>query len=688
MAGKGGPSGPPSLFGLAIRLGERLSWVCVPVLRNGDGDWVPPGKYKDLFDQRPTYDLALLESLWGEEYEDDEDIGIAALWPQDIVVAEADSPEGEAWLAGKKLPRTPAHSSRRGPHYLFRGNGEGIEPHPLGEGGDVEVLSVHSGKRLLVLPPTAGKEWWPSQSPFDTEFAPLPKALARKKKANNHRVIPEVVEEGVREETMVSVAGTLRAKGFTPAEIRVALGEMNKRCDPPLSDSDLDRIANSSAQWARGNDGNADHYFSKKDGFIPARLGAEIKIAFRIRVGTDNRLWRYENGVYLSDGEKIVREYARAHLGDKFKRRHADETIYWLASELPSLPESPDPNILNVANGLLDWRTGELRPHDPEFPSYVQLPVVWDPNAKCPRFKKFLREVLPRDALKVALEIIGYCILLDQRHRRAVLLLGPGSNGKSVFLRVLEALLGSHNVTHKTLQSIGENRFAAADVYGKLANIAGDLDARALKRTDLFKTLTGGDRISAERKFHDPFEFLSFATLVFSANEAPMSADQTNAYFDRWIILPFEVVFDESNTGVGLPADPQLLEKLTTPDELSGILNRAVWGLKRLTERGRFRLPASVKAANQQYRERLDSVRAFVEERCDVSPDAQTRKSRLYEKYREWCVKNGRFAVSAQQFASRLRALVPVLDEGYSRGGTGRRLARVWKGIGPIRPTL
>ena len=140
--------------------------------------------------------------------------------------------------------------------------------------------------------------------------------------------------------------------------------------------------------------------------------------------------------------------------------------------------------------------------------------------------------------LELVLEVIGYATYPANPYRVAVLLLGPGRNGKSILLRLLTALLGPENVAAMPLQVLAENRFAPAELLGKLANVCGDLDAREVRRSDQFKIITGGDEVFVERKFGHPFKFTPFALPVFSANEAPISSDQSEAWFDRWLIIP------------------------------------------------------------------------------------------------------------------------------------------------------
>jgi putative DNA primase/helicase len=206
---------------------------------------------------------------------------------------------------------------------------------------------------------------------------------------------------------------------------------------------------------------------------------------------------------------------------------------------------------------------------------------------------------------------------------------------------------------------------------GRMYPSLGDLDSRALRRSDLFKTLTGGtDAVMAERKYEHPFTFVPFAALIFSANEAPASSDQSDAYFDRWVILPFDRRFE------GADVDPHLLDKVTTREELEGLLVQAVSGLMDLAERGRFDLPASVQAAIEEYRSKIDTVATFADEACEVSPDYSVTRAALYEGCRDWCHRNGRMPVAQQTFAPRVRQLL------YGRAEEGwTHSTRVWKGL-------
>ena len=241
-------------------------------------------------------------------------------------------------------------------------------------------------------------------------------------------------------------------------------------------------------------------------------------------------------------------------------------------------------------------------------------------------------------------------------------------------------MTGRRNVSSVTLQALGENRFCAAEIYGKLANICGDIDARTVKRTDLFKQMVGGDAIYAERKHRDPFTFVSIATPLFSANEAPMTSDQTQAYFDRWITIPFPNRFRGTDR-----EDPDLVSKLCTADELEGVLVGAVEGLRRLVARGRFDIPPSVERKTDEYRETLDSVRAFLKERCEFVGRGKGWVPRpgCYRDYQSFCEAEGRNALKAPNFYARLRedyrGHVEAKTRRGVRGFTGIKLKpRIW----------
>ncbi len=400
------------------------------------------------------------------------------------------------------------------------------------------------------------------------------------------------------------------------------------------------------------------------------KLAEIIERQGHIKVGVDRLLYRYEDGVYRPDGEVFARARTRSLLDYRFRKSRPEEVLSWLRSAFPSIGMEPTIERINVKNGLLRWESGRLYSHRPNVLSVNQIPVAWNRQATCDVIDKFMKEVLPDDAIDFIYEIIGYALYAGNPMRKSVLLLGPGRNGKSCLLSVMTELLGSRNVSTVPLQVLSENRFAASELFGKLANICGDLDARAIRNTDIFKMVTGGDQILAERKYKDHFTYRPYALPIFSANEAPTSADQTQGWFDRWLIVPME------NRILADREDPFLTKKLIAQDQLEGLLVKAVKGLRRLMKRGRFELPQSVLNAGQAYREHVDTVETFLNEECSFKIDGWTARSRLFARYRDWVSRTGRIPVTPRAFNERVRSAYS--DSIVERGRNG---IQGWRGI-------
>src|SRR5262249_2853672 len=157
------------------------------------------------------------------------------------------------------------------------------------------------------------------------------------------------------------------------------------------------------------------------------------------------------------------------------------------------------------------------------------------------------------------------------------------------------------------------------------------------------KQVTGGDPIRGQHKFRDAFNFVSYALPLFSANEAPRTADQTNAWFDRWIIITMDRRFEGTSD-----EDIELSAKLV--GELEGLLVLAVAGLRRLMSRGRFLFPPSVARARERYRQTLDTVQAFILEQCHLDPEGWLDRAALYRRYRSWCQDEGRLSLASTTF--------------------------------------
>jgi putative DNA primase/helicase len=386
--------------------------------------------------------------------------------------------------------------------------------------------------------------------------------------------------------------------------------------------------------------------------FVPSTLGEELWVEGGLLVGPGGALYRYDGGVYVRDGKQWVKDEVRRRLGDEYRKTREAEVLAWCQAHLDVPFNLRNAELINLSNGLLDWRTRTLHDHRPDHVSTVQLPIAWDNMATCPQIDSFLAFAAPGMA-DFIFEILGLLLIPETRFRKAILLLGQTGTGKSTFLDLIKAMLGDGNYSAIPLQALSDDRFKVAELYGKLANICSDIDYRASKSSGTFKQIVGGtDTIVGERKFEHPFHFVPTSRLLFSANTAPASSDQTDAYFVRWLVLPFE----------NKPAkeDRTLNERLTSPSELSGLLVKAVAGLLRLAARGDFEVPAAAVAALKEYRETIDSVARFFRDEVLVGPKMTMKTSEVYGAYKRWCDLYGeRYPVRDAQFIERLGALAP-----------------------------
>jgi P4 family phage/plasmid primase-like protien len=403
--------------------------------------------------------------------------------------------------------------------------------------------------------------------------------------------------------------------------------------------------------------------------FIPRRLAEAImerqNFKYSARV-----LWIYRDGVYRPEGELVVKREAQDLLGEERRENRIIESLRYIETATVTAPPDPDHRFINLRNGRLDWINHNLELHSPARFDVIQLPVAYDPTAPCPQFDRYLETTLTPEIIPLVEEIMGYCLIQDIRFEKAVMLVGCGSNGKSVFLDTINSLLGADNIAHVPLQDLEENRFTIAELFGKLANIVADIDDRALKSSSKFKMLVSGDRLKAERKFAQPFSFCSYARLIFSANSLPPSKDRTHAFYRRWLIIPFERIFE------GKESDKELRARLR--NELPGILNRALRGLDRLFSEGKFTEPQAVKTALEDYQRENDSVAAFVAAFVVEDTYATIAKQTFYGSYRNWCETEGLRPVAQKRIKSSLMRIFPMLDEVRPSSG---RAPWHWVGI-------
>jgi len=330
-----------------------------------------------------------------------------------------------------------------------------------------------------------------------------------------------------------------------------------------------------------------------------------------------------------------------------------------------------NPYIINVKNGLLNVLDGSFREHTTEYFSTVQINANYCPTATCPQFLQFLSSILPESEIPLIQEIFGYLLIPVNKAQKSFVFVGAANAGKSTLLSIAQdVLLGSDNVSNIPWQSLGE-RFNKAELFGKLANIFADLPSKNIDDGGMFKSLTGEDSISAERKNKDPFNYRPYARLLFSCNDIPKNyADRSDGFYRRLIIIRFDKAVPQNKR------DPNLRERVAT--EADGIFMWALLGLVRLM-RNNYIFTETPRTTGEvtRYKTECNSALTFIAECCAVSPDASCPRAELYTRYKDYCSQNGYKAQSNAVFNKELESGFPEVGRGQDKV-SGRKY---WRGI-------
>lgn len=360
-------------------------------------------------------------------------------------------------------------------------------------------------------------------------------------------------------------------------------------------------------------------------------LEAAVRSFGPIEIGQGKTLWSYSDGYWQHKGYEQVVNRVGHLLGEKARPTHTSTLIHFMETETPTINDLGPAQFINLKNGMLDWRTGNLAPHAKEYYSTIQLPHAWNSDATCPTVDGFFSQVLHEELIPLIWEIIGICIYTGMGFQLAIILDGGGRNGKGTVIRLIEKLIPPAFVSNIDLQSFATDKFSKAELFNKILNVVGDLSRSALSDTAVFKQLTGQDTVTADFKYGPKFKFKNQATLLFAANELPPTSDTTFGFYERMLIVPFDKVSLEKHE-----VDETLEDRMEL--ELEGVLVKAVEGLRRAKERG-YLLPVDrcqqalkdYKSGTAWFSKWADQYVTFTDSKLD-----RVNKAALYNSYSSW----------------------------------------------------
>ena len=323
-----------------------------------------------------------------------------------------------------------------------------------------------------------------------------------------------------------------------------------------------------------------------------------------------------------------------------------DDGTHWYATH---------PNLISFTNGLLDRdellvSDADLFDHTPQWLSLTMLPYEYDPAARCPLWLQTLAELLPREGngdhrIEVLQEFFGWCLVDDLRLEKFLMLVGEGGNGKSTMLDVLQAMIGHDNCSHLSLNNIGD-RFMRGSMQDKLVNISSDMSRVSKTDEGILKMLVSGDLICTDRKNKSAIMMKPTAKLVFACNELPGIADRSNGIWRRAIFMPLNVSFDAET------AEKDRAARIIR-DELGGIFNWAVEGLRRLYRQQKFTDCEVCTARVEEHRLESDPVMQFYQEKCEIEEGTTWPAEGVYNEFRTFCEQRGCIPMNSTHFGRR-----------------------------------
>jgi len=396
-------------------------------------------------------------------------------------------------------------------------------------------------------------------------------------------------------------------------------------------------------------------------------------------------IYYYNDGYFHSKGENIVRSISEdfmENLSSKHAKNEVEDHVRDKNYQNRDIFDTPK-LLIPLKNGVYDLKNNELLAHNPKYYFLNEIPVIYDGKADCPKIKKFLSEVADEKDINAIQEFFGYCLYREYIFHKAFMFVGSGKNGKSTCINLLKRFLGEKNVSNKELQELSYDRFATSKLYGKLLNAAADISDAALQQTGKFKTLTGNDGIDAQKKFQESFNFKNYAKLLYSANTLPKTDDDSYAFYRRWILINFSNVFEKEK------CDPHILKKLTTPEELSGMLNYALAGLRRLLKNNGFSYSKTVEETREQYKTLSDPIYSFVQEFISTNTTGFLLKDDVYQKFLKWCKEKDLPTTPKNMFSQDLNKHIPNMRPGRKRvNGRQERVYNYicWKEGNPAQP--
>lgn len=411
--------------------------------------------------------------------------------------------------------------------------------------------------------------------------------------------------------------------------------------------------------------------------FQPQNAARMFAAATAIFEGPKGIIRRYQDGVYRDATSQKEWDIITAGItGNQYSigqgKKVYDNLIamLWARGEYPG--EFLSEPWLNCRNVMVNLATGEVMDHTPELLSIVQFGTEYDPHAECPVFDKWLAEMADTQADSL-LEHISQIIDPTRAPKKHIILYGPAGTGKSTLFRIIESVMsGSYGGASEycsavNMDALNEGGFNTVELAGKLLNTAGEMSAKALTDITKFKTLTGDDTITADKKHHGQVTFRSKALFTFNANEIPEVKD-TEPYLRR--MTPFRF-----GNQVAMKAPDQTIEDHIRRHELPGVLNRLIQGWHRYYTRGKgYELLGPDESVLFDFKSKTNPVWGWYYSDDNPYSDEWVQSTTFFRQYQDTVNEAGGDALKVTEFWSAMDKLEGVVRKMHRlNGGNPKR---------------
>lgn len=471
----------------------------------------------------------------------------------------------------------------------------------------------------------------------DEDYEEVPKMLLPVK--TNMQFLTMESGDG-RNQSLFNYILTLQSNDFTVDEARDTIRIINKYIlQDPLDEGELETILRDEAF-------QKPVFFNKRGGFLFDKFATYLKNNNHI-IKINNQLHIYRNGIYVNGIKPIESEMIK-NISNLNRSKRA-EVLTYLDILIGDDTQQSDAEYIAFKNGIYNIDTDEFLPFDPSYIITNKINFDYIPDAYSEVADKTLDKLACNDPEIRSLleEVIGYTFYRRNELRKAFILIGDKANGKSTYLDMIKTLLGDGNTAALDLKELGD-RFKTAELFGKLANIGDDIGDEFIPNPAAFKKLVSGDRLNAERKGQDPFDFNNYSKLLFSANNIPRIKDKSGAVVNRLVIIPFNARFSADDPDY----DPYIKYKLRKPEAMEYLIQIGIEGLKRVLKNRRFTTSIKVEKEIQEYEENNNPILLFFKEEPKIENEPTNK---VYMEYSEFCLANSFNPMSNIEFSKQVK---------------------------------